>query len=86
MSKFIEKVLGPLNEYSIMEGSCGFYAEVKTRNKFKLLKEYLSDFVGDTYKHPVFLSAFYSNSIDSVKSIIKIHIKFEYESIYKTRY
>jgi len=73
-----ERISGKLNDYLIKKDSNGFYAEVRTRNKLQLLKEYFTDWIGDTYIHPKFLNTFYFSSIESIKWLINIHMKFEY--------
>ena len=73
--KVIEIVKDKNNEYIIKENVNGFYAEVIPRNKFKLMRERISDYLGDTYIHPRFLDNWYYNRIDSVKWKIGIHTK-----------
>lgn len=72
MDTTIETVTGKSDIYIIKHNNNGFYAEVRTRNKWKLLKERYKDYTGETYKHPQFMSNFYSPSLDSIKWSIGI--------------
>lgn len=85
MDKVIEKISSKKNDYLIKRIESApfgcFYVEVKTRNKFKLYKEYYDDYVGNTYKHPIFLNKFYLDNIDSAKNLINIQINFDNNEI-----
>jgi len=75
--KLIEKLSSKHNDYFIKINNNGFYCEVKSRNKFKLFKEYINDWLGNTYNHPIFLSALYVQNIESMRNLINIQIKLE---------
>jgi hypothetical protein len=86
MSKTIEKISNKSKDYLVKKNNNGFYVEVRTRNKLRLLKEYFDDWIGNTYKHPVFLSAFYCSSIESIKRLIDVQIRLDNERHYKKQY
>ena len=71
----IEAIRDDKNEYLIKGNHIkGYYVEVRTLSRLKLMREYISDFFGNTYIHPQFLNKFMYSSIDSAKWNIKVHI------------
>ncbi len=73
----IEIVYSDINNYYIYKTIHGYNAEVKTRSRWKLLKERISDYLGATDIHPVFFSAFNSNTIESMRWRLFKHIFIE---------
>lgn len=64
-------------EHTLYDGRAEYCTIVKSRGKIKLWKEYYKNWAGETYTHPVFLSKFYHDSIESAIQHIDIHIKLE---------
>lgn len=78
----IDVMYSTLNNYTIKKrvSRQEFYCVVKTRNFFKLLKEYFDDFTGLSCKHPQFMSNRYFSSLESIKNHIQISIKIDDEN------
>lgn len=80
--KKVKLIHGTENDYQIMEhtlydGGGEYCTIVRSRNKIRFWKECYKDWTGQTSQHPVFLSSFYHDSVESAIRHIDIHIKLE---------
>ena len=78
MKKTVKIIHSPKNKYYIKHEWLfdfeRFWVEIKTRNWFKLLRQYYSDHIGNTCLHPIFLNNRYYNTIENAEQAIKNHI------------
>ena len=76
----IETIPSKINNYNIHRNEVhGYYATVKTNNFWKLMNEYWDDWIGLTYKHPVFLNNMYYQDIEMLRQYVGLHIGFDNE-------
>ncbi len=75
--KVIEVVSSEKNNYYIYKSVHGYNAEVRTRSWWQLMKERISDWLGETSIHPIFFSNFHSQTIESMHWRIFKHITIE---------
>lgn len=52
-----------------------FCVEVRPLSRIKFFRELLNDALGNTHKHPEFLTSFYMSSLNSIDNLINIHIE-----------
>jgi hypothetical protein len=78
MDKKIEVISSKFNNYIIKKNPIhGYYAIVRKRNIFKLMKELVNDFYGNSSIHPQFLDNRYYKDINSVRWLISVYIKMD---------